>query len=254
MSLHHRTIIIMQSTPQLHDTTNWKRCRNVTVDDDDAPTQRPDKRRKRKSVGFSPSVRMRCYFVAPPNDGQHGNTTAWLSNGEVDKMKRQAKALGRVHRHIRRKTKAKESSSTVPSSADDGPVSSDSVRYAPRYEIKGESLRGMENVTDAVTGEKRQRVQDEAIRAVMVDQQGQLSRHIVGGHFGGPSCDSPSPSLSDLMRVKGQAARLDAGLIARAYGTKARESLEYARCVAEEDEAIAAAILAEDLKKAPALR
>jgi len=92
------------------------------------------------------------------------------------------------------------------------------IGNAVRSEIEGESLRGMEHITCSPIGQKRFRVKKGAIRVVL-------------------DCE---PNMA--MKMK------DGNILANVYGAKAREALIYAKRIAMEDAAVAAEILAEDVK------
>ena len=146
-----------------------------------------------------------------------------MTKDEVDKTRAQAKLLAKFHSY-RLLTKRKTPTSSPTSSIGD----------VTRYSIKGESLRGMENLTDTANGRKRRRVQEEAIRSVGDVQQEQLVQH-----------------MSDIcfLRTGVDDFSIDTAQLAKVYGSKAHEALEYAKEVAHEDAKVAAKILAEDLQE-----
>jgi len=200
-------------------------------------SQRKNLKRSRRSAQFSPNVSMRCFFHNSQQEQHHGAAAAtsspsWMKKDDMVKIKSRAKALAKLH-YMRSKTRTQsaEASSTK---------SSVTIGDATRYEIKGESLRGMEYLTDIANGRKRRRVQEKATQTVVVEQQEQLIQHVLDSTF---TCGS----ISTVDQVK-KALKMDTSKLAKVYGAKTKEALSYARSVAQEDADIAAAILAEDLQ------
>lgn len=155
---------------------------------------------------------------------------------ELNKMKNRAKALSKLHHHMHSKSNTQATDTTTDANA--------TICDAIRYEIKGESLRGMEHITDINTGRKRRRVRDEAIRATVIEQQEQLIQHVLDGYLTGN--DTSRARVED--QVKSNAVKMDNSKLAKVYGTKAQEALVYAKRVAHEDARAAAEILADDLQ------
>ena len=139
-------------------------------------------------------------------------------------MRHRAIALSKLYCFIHSKSNAQ-----VISSSSAATTSSE----ATRYEIKGESLRGMEYITDLANGKKRRRISDDAIQAVVGEQQEQLIQAVLVS--------------STLDQVLDRAFKTNPCTLANAYGSKARDALVYARHIAAEDAKIASEILAKDL-------
>ena len=91
--------------------------------------------------------------------------------------------------------------------------------HPAHYEIIGESLRGMEHITDASTSQKRIRLRSDTVSLIQQFQDTE---------------DDVETSRSKL---------------ANKYRGSAKEALMDARVAAEEDAKAAAQILAEDLKQ-----
>ena len=206
--------------------------------------RRPEPKNK-KSVAFSASVGMRCFFHnAPQVDNDRDGDPSWLKKDEVDRMKARAKALSKLH------TRARARRLAAGSAGGHTPTLPSSVGDVTRYKIGGESLRGMEHLTDAETGRRRRRVQDEAMRAVEDGQRGRkLALRVL--EISSSSLGGSSYSSFSIHQAMKEAAKVDAARLARAYGSKAREALAYARAVAEEDARVASRILTEDLPSSP---
>lgn len=195
----------------------------------------PYKKRKRsiKSVQFSSSVSLRCFFN-DSLDSLHSPETAspsmlWFPKEEIESIQERARKLSKLHYQVRSKS---------------SPQVEAKLCHATRYKIQGESLRGMEMITDYDNGRKRRRVQDEAIQSIMVEQQEQLIQHVLDNC----ACTTTTTSAKEVVtQVKKNATRLDASELAKVYGSKAKKALVYAKHVGQEDAKVAAKILAEDL-------
>ncbi|KAL7534759.1 hypothetical protein ACHAWF_004940 [Thalassiosira exigua] len=190
------------------------------------------KRAAKKTVKFSPHVNLRCFYDPCRDDPLHKALVAphlWADADELNRTKRRAKELSLRHRRC-----AAASSSSkedlVPGGCPKRALAV-AVAEATRYEHRGESLRGMENVTSAVVGRKRKLVKERATAAVMMEQQDQLIERTL--------------SSSSAEEARNSALVMDAGKLARAYGGQTRKSLAYARLVAREDAKVSAEILAE---------
>jgi len=158
-----------------------------------------------------------------------------MKKDEVDRNKNRAKALSRLHYNMRFKNNIQATDRNTTADATIG----DTIRY----EIKGESLRGMEHITNITIGRKRRRVQEEATQATVVEQQEQLIQHVLD------VCMADNSSRARVEdQLKSKAMKMDNSRLARVYGAKAQDALVYAQCVAQEDAKVAAEILAEDLQ------
>ena len=104
----------------------------------------------------------------------------------------------------------------------------------------GDSLRGCEFMTDVVTARKRRRVRDESMQAVKTEQQEQLVEQVLNTY-----ATSTSATLDQVQR--GSVTGLDTSKLGQVYREKSKHSLVYAKKVAQEDAAVAAKILTEDL-------
>ncbi len=142
--------------------------------------------------------------------------------------------MSKLHYHLRRK-KAQATIMNLTRG------NLDTAGDATRYEIKGESLRGMERITDHANGLKRQRVAEEAIRVTVIEQREQFSLKFRRDDDTDANAPCESPEMAMLGNIK----------MAKVYGTKSREALVYARRVVQEDAVVAAEILAEDLQWDP---
>ena len=192
---------------------------------------------RHRSVQFSSNVSMRCFF-APQQSSP--TITSW-TKVEVEENKSRAKKLSKLHLHLRAKLHNSASNTTsTPSSsstASTGNLPTSSIHDVTRYRIKGESLRGMEYITDVTNGKVRRRRVEEAMSAVATEQQEQLIQRVLTLYT---SSNQEDQEANDVMKM-------DTGRIAKAYSTKARNALVYAQQVAEEDAKIASQILKEDL-------
>ncbi|KAL7463185.1 hypothetical protein ACHAXS_003564 [Conticribra weissflogii] len=162
------------------------------------------KRARKAAVHFSPSVTLRIV-----SDSSNHFHSPWHSAEEVKSMKLQAKTLAKLHYRLSNKDSAKsETLSSSPST----------------YELRGESLRGMEHLTDISMGRRRQCLKSKAIATTVEEQEIQLEIH-----------------SSRTLDANGRRR------IAQEYANVAREAVEYSRRIAEEDAREAATILREDL-------
>jgi len=159
-----------------------------------------------------------------------------MKKDEVDRNKNRAKALSRLHYNMRSKNNIQATGKNTTADATIG----DTIRY----EIKGESLRGMEYMTSITIGRKRRRVQKEATQATVVEQQEQLIQHVLDVCM---TDNSSRARVEDQLKIK--AMKMDHSKLAKVYGAKAQDALAYAQRVAQEDAKVAAEILAEDLQE-----
>ena len=173
---------------------------------------------------------MRSYF------DEH-SSSSWLAKDEIDNMKFQAKKLAALHRRQHSTSPTPTQATSLSSSTAEVIKLGDAIRY----EFGGQSLRGMEYITDVTTGRKRRNDQGNAIKAVILEQQEQLVQHVL---------DSASFCAgTDADEFKNRCMNIDTSKLSKTYGSKTHSSLSYARCVAEEDAMIAKQILSEDLKE-----
>lgn len=142
----------------------------ITNSDGTPHSKKSRRRKRRKSVAFLPCVSMQCFFH---NDPQQQDHTSWLKKDDLDKIKIRAKSLSRLHILQVRSQKINSQDGT-PSSSANTKLSSASISNVTRCQIMGESLRGMEHLTDVANGRKRRRVRTEALQAVEYEQREQL--------------------------------------------------------------------------------
>lgn len=137
-------------------------------------------------------------------------------------MKTRAKLLSAIHFHMRSNGDAHARDNTSCDNAEG--YQTIITGHPARYEIIGESLRGMENMTDVVGFLQRKRVKDEAYEAVYTEQQDQHRKS----------------SLRTSVSWNSEA-------LAETYSSKTKEALVYARRIAQEDALVSAEIMIEDL-------
>lgn len=152
-----------------------------------------------------------------------------ITADEISTNKSRAMSLSKLHNQQRSKTISSRGGGRSSRS-----ILSDSLRY----EVEGESLRGMEYITDFANGSRRRQVKADAINAILIEQQqGRSIQH-----------DVPRSQTADEARSR--ATEPDATRnLARVYASKSRWALKYARRVAEEDAKMADEILAGDLQQ-----
>ena len=170
-------------------------------------SERPRKRRRitqeKKTVTFSSKVKT----ALTNNSNDLLAQSSWLTADELTSMKKRAKNLSILHY-----LKTRSGEPTKPSNRSGIVYNCHPVHY----EIIGESLRGMEYLTDIPKGRSRERLRSDVISLVEEQQ-----------------------NLDKTNRSK----------LACMYRESSKEALLYSRKNAEEDANIAAAILAEDLKQ-----
>ena len=176
--------------------------------------------RTKRSVKFSPRVSLRHIVCkGMTHDSSHPRSSSWLSLYEIKMMKSRAKSFSKLH-YYTQKVSDSESSTSIYSSCSSAKQMA--AQHAPTsYEIKGESLRGMEHITDITMGIKRDYLRKQAISSAVKEQANQC--------------------LSNSARRR--------QMIAQEYGKLTIYALSYSRRVAEEDARAAAAILEEDLSE-----
>lgn len=202
----------MQSLPAFATASTRKRsqsCRSSLLD----PQCKKRKQSVRKSVQFSSMIGQRIFIKQGwPSDQDH---IAICTNADVDRNKRHIKTLTRLHRQtLSTNTNEDVSARTT------GAV----VANAVRCEMKGESLRGMEHITDASIGRTRRELRKRAIRVALESQEQMIQ----------DTCDIVTKDRPSA--------------ISEAYKSEARTALKYAKFVAEEDAKIAAEIIEQDLQ------
>jgi len=176
--------------------------------------------RKIKSVQFNPQVKLRC--VMSTNLEQE----SWLDINDIRATKAKAKGLAK-HYYLNNIKKPSDSQATTAEVAN-------TMTHPARYEMNGDSLRGMEHLTDLETGKRRQLSRARAIRSVNDEQCRQLLVSTLA------SWNSAAAATTLVFRV-------DTSQLARVYGEKTEDALEYSRRLAQEDAEEAAAILSADL-------
>jgi len=168
---------------------------------------------------------MRCYQLQLGNS----SSSSWLQKEEIDAIKSQAKTLAKVHRCL--------CSSTLSKSA--------AFKISPtRYEIQGESLRGLEHITS--NGRYRHALARSAINAAIREQNAQFLEYIHDNNVMSSS-DLTYVDGDGVDQIKRHAMKIDTYRLSKVYGRKTKQSLSYAQRVAREDAKIAASILAQDL-------
>lgn len=158
---------------------------------------------KKKTVSFSNEVRLRRTTI--DDDGLQQTYYPWFTHEEIVSMKKRAKNLAALH-HLK----------TRPGQKAPSPQSGIVYNCHPaHYEIIGESLRGMEHITDETHG--RNRLRSGVISLIREHQ------------------DQENPLRGYELACK--------------YVEYSEEAMAYAIQIAEEDARIAAAIFTEDLKQ-----
>jgi hypothetical protein len=155
---------------------------------------------KKKTVTFSSDATLRTVR----NDENLQAYSPWLTDAEVSSIKKRARKLSKLHYIKTRPGQPKVSSR--------GGIVYNC--HPALYEIIGESLRGMEHLTDISKARSRERLRSGAISFVEENQN------------------------QDNTRVK----------LAYKYIESTKEAMVYSIQIADEDARAAAAILTEDLK------
>jgi hypothetical protein len=186
-----------------------------------AATTKGQKRRRvslERAVSFNSQVNLRCVFTSS-NDVD----SSWIDADELRQMKDSSRRLAKCHYINGVRSQASSSAPAASSS----PV---------RYETNGDSLRGMEHITDLSMGKLRQAAKNEAIKSVNEEQCRQLLVKAL-------SCASTSESVA----LSTDGFRVDTAELSNVYSQKTKASLMYAKQLAEEDARVAAEILAQDM-------
>lgn len=105
-------------------------------------------------------------------------------------------------------------------------------------EMNGDSLRGMEHITDFPRGKLRRAAKTAAIKSVNEEQCRQLRFQVLS------RLTSSDAALSTLNVNE---FKIDTAQLSTCYGRQTKTALDYARCLAEKDAREAAEILAQDL-------
>lgn len=198
-------------------------------------TDRPVPRRVsiESAVHFSSTVSMRSFYY-DDDKLQLGNSSSssWLQKEEIDAIKSQAKTLAKVHRCLRKSSLSKAEAEAF-------------AKISPtRYEIQGESLRGLEHITS--NGRNRHALARSAMNAAIREQNTQFLEYIHDNNVMSSS-DLTYVDGDGVDQIKRHAMKIDTYRLSKVYGKKTKQSLSYAQRVAAEDAKIAASILAQDL-------
>jgi len=245
--------------------SSYKHQRFCDSDNDNDSNNNSTKRNKsKKSIQFSESVNVRLFIKYVPQSQQETQdediitTTSYPM--DVNETRNNGRALSKLHYLIRRSknnntqvTTATDASTTTSSNNDDN--NDDNIGNIIRYEMNGESLRGMEYMTDLLIGRKRRKTKIMAIRIVTLmteQQQQQLDQQL---HYvpSNSSDDTNNDGKNITSRTMARKDKLKKGLdnhrstLAEMYRLKARQALLYAIRVGEEDAKVAAEILAENI-------
>ncbi len=159
--------------------------------------------KQKRTVSFSNEVRLRRTTI--DDDSLQEAYSPWFSHEEIESMKKRAKNLAALH-HL--KTRPGQKAPSIHS----GIVYN---CHPARYEIIGESLRGMEHITDETHGRNQLR---SGVISLIREHQNQQN-----------------PFRDYELACK--------------YLEYSEIAMAYARQIAEEDARTAFAILAEDLKQ-----
>jgi hypothetical protein len=175
-----------------------------------------------KVVQFNPKVNLRCVFPPTTDD-----ESTWIHPQELRQMKDSARQLAKAHYIATVRTSRQQ----------DRPVAA--AVHPTKYERNGDSLRGMEHITDLPTGKLRQVAKSTAIKSVNDEQCRQLLVQVLA--------KSSTSSNAAFTTLDVKDFKVDTAQLSRAYGANTKAALAYARRAAEEDAREAAAILASDL-------
>ena len=137
--LPHQIANMCSFTPSLHST----------------PMTTGNSSHKRKAVSFSQVAKLRRVIVA--NDSKLLAYSSWLTDDEVSSSKKRARNLSKVHY-----LKTRHDAYICPNDRS-GIVYN---CHPAHYEIIGESLRGMEHITDASTSQKRIRLRSNTVSLI----------------------------------------------------------------------------------------
>mmetsp|Transcript_37863 Transcript_37863/g.79803 ORF Transcript_37863/g.79803 Transcript_37863/m.79803 type:complete len:323 (+) Transcript_37863:74-1042(+) len=221
------------------DSDDRRSGTDSNTSDSDSDAERGLKR-MRKTVSFSPNVNLRYLFcsthpqMAGNTVGNAHNTSlissGWFDRDEVDSMRNRARNLSAMHHNILR-----------------DPTNFD----ASRAELGGDSLRGMEHLTDVSSGRKRRRIKDDAIQATIVEQNKQLIDRVLETYAASNS--NSSDSLMAESRLKKRALWMDNRKLATMYRDNSKDALLHAKRVGVDDAKVAAEILSQDMNFVPGI-
>ena len=195
-------------TPSLHSTPT-----TTSVVDSSGNSSR-----KRKEVSFSQIAKLRRVKVADDDSKLQEAYSSWLTDEEVSSSKKRARNLSKVH-YLKTRHDADAGSPMTARPNDRSGIVYNC--HPAHYEIIGESLRGMEHITDASTSQKRIRLRSDTVSLIQKFQ------------------DQDTEDDVETSRSK----------LANKYRESAKEALIDAKVAAEEDAKAAAQILAEDLNQ-----
>mmetsp|Transcript_15442 Transcript_15442/g.33200 ORF Transcript_15442/g.33200 Transcript_15442/m.33200 type:complete len:283 (-) Transcript_15442:113-961(-) len=235
--------------------------------DNDSNNNSTKRNKSKKSIQFSESVNVRFFiqYVPQLQQGKQDEDiiTATSHPMDINGTKNYVRALSKLHNLIRRSknnntqvTPATGASTTTATSSNNIDNNDDNIGNTIRYEINGESLRGMEHMTELIIGRKRLKTKIMAIKVVtlMTEQQEQQQLeqqlHYVSSDSSDDTNNDGKNTTSTTMARKDKSKK---GLgnhrstLAEMYRLKARQALLYAIRVGEEDAKVAAEILAEDI-------
>lgn len=228
----------MPASNSFHGTNKRIRCidssdsKSISSSNDFAGPERKKRKRSRRSIQFSRTVSIHCFFQTGPQEEERQDYYDELAIAET---RRQAKAMSKSWRSKNKTATADGARSTT--SFATGNVNGAVIRRAVRSEVNEESLRGLEHLTDASIGRFRRRVKCEAIQAVLDEQQRHLIQHVLAA-----SCLVGEDAKD---RARERAMEMDHSKLAKVYAEKTREARAYARRIAAEDAAVAAEVWAE---------
>eukprot|EP00581_Thalassiosira_minuscula_P012698 CAMPEP_0183712148 /NCGR_PEP_ID=MMETSP0737-20130205/7370_1 /TAXON_ID=385413 /ORGANISM="Thalassiosira miniscula, Strain CCMP1093" /LENGTH=381 /DNA_ID=CAMNT_0025940727 /DNA_START=49 /DNA_END=1191 /DNA_ORIENTATION=- len=205
----------------------------------------------KKSVTFSPHVNQRTIVILTPqgsassssSDQQQAAGCSSLAEKDFN-IKLHAKALCKLHRL----QSSPHQGGGANSHATPNSHATASIAETIRFEIRGESLRGMEHITNISIGRKRRRIQREAIASCINEQQEQLVEAVLDGYLSGNDDDNEEEDTI-ASNVVSRNNIIDRKNLATVYGAKAREAFAYAKRIGGEDAKVAKEILDEDLPR-----
>ncbi|KAL3783331.1 hypothetical protein HJC23_011095 [Cyclotella cryptica] len=179
-----------------------------------------------KSVQFCPRVKLRC-MISKSHESSQSEYLSWLSVSELQRMKNRAKKLAKAHYVLHNiQNQGKLPATTM---------------HPTTYEINGESLRGMEHITDLNMGKQRRASKAEAYRSVSEEQ---CRQRIVKTSMPWSNDPAMSPSAANALK---DVCFINASQLSKVYAEKTRSALAYSIRLAKQDAEEAAAILVQDL-------
>ena len=214
-------------------TQNFERDNNIMMSnsllnqhpaspvDSSSSSEQPFSKRRCKAVSFSYEATMRRVNVADSE-----LKASWLTDKEVSFSKKRAKKLSKFH-YL--KTHPDDDDALSKADAPPPPNNRAGIVYnchPAHYEIIGESLRGMEHITDTFTARARERLRSDTIS--LIEQHYQQFQ-------------DAEAEEADIETAR--------STLACKYRESTKEAMIYAKAAAEEDAKVAARILAEDLNQ-----